>query len=1046
MGRRGRGSWRWGVAAAIIAAVVFGLGIILRASGVSTAANVAQLVSLAPLAVGLVGWAASRRGLRDTAAGQRIELAELLRTIADAQGLTGEDLRTLIDGWSGDAVDSYMAGQQLPGWDFVIAFVAVIVGDERWRGELLKRRIRPVWEAVARASATGSAAAAAAGALVPSPDGTGDWLDALRRVTGTRLVTRRALESVNRNELLRSGLAEVVDRLSEAVRLLTAERDALAGQLAARQNSALAQEPDRGTRAELEELRAQLQDTRRRLDTAERLRAATRQRLAESERQRRIAERLKEEAIEQAEQAQQQLAELEQRPAPSAEPVTHSRELSADTADSLMGETDEQVGDEFLRHVDHVLRDEADTIGQLQEELTRRPAAPAEEPPTELIPLGERLVFGSGNGVSDGDPVYVIPDAAPRHFILIRQGDKIRLRDFGYGHGPFINGVPVKDALLGPDDYFDFYQFRYQVSEDGASLEVSRLFPTTLVVNRLYARTRNIVRLTDMSFVLRDHSLLAIIGPSGAGKTALLSALVGELKPENGDLYLAGLPLGSYGSQIRELLGFVPQDVHLPGTFTVRQLLSYAFELRSPGSKGERDLRVVDICDRLEISGQIDQLSGTLSGGQRRLVSIAVELLSLPKLLMLDEPTSGLDADQDREVLLLLRRYAEAGNIVIVTTHSTAHLQLADRVLVMASGGRPVYFGSPRRVLPTLGATTYTDLMRKLKINPEPLAAAYQHGSAVIEARSAVEHMPRRHPGTAIAVIRRVRVKVALRQLWVLIRRQIALICARGSLNRPYSHYPARRFVNILGPLLIAAAGAALVGLASGAAGLGRGYGTKGSTSAATALSLLIALSMLAGQALTYSDIVHDYPIIRREHRTGTLTLPVMAAKWLVFTVVAVLQALLITLIYVALRPPPGYSLLLGPITELFVDLAVMSVAAMTLGLLISAAVSRLEQAIAVVIFVSIAQIALNGIVTNLSGHPGINVVSMLLPSRWGLAAAAASINLQHISPSAYPDALWHHSVSQWALDIAILSALTGAYFLLACRLLSRRLPGYVRP
>ena len=197
---------------------------------------------------------------------------------------------------------------------------------------------------------------------------------------------------------------------------------------------------------------------------------------------------------------------------------------------------------------------------------------------------------------------------------------------------------------------------------------------------------------------------------------------------------------------------------------------------------------------------------------------------------------------------------------------------------------------------------------------------------------------------------------------------------------------------------------------------------------------------MLTGQALTYSDIVNDYPTIRREHRTGTLTLPVITAKWLVFALVAMLQALLITSVYLRFRPGPAHSVALGPVAELFADLTAVTIAAMTLGLLISAALPKLEQAIAVVTGVSIAQIALNGVASNLSANAGMNIASMALPSRWGLAATAASINLRRISPTANPDALWHHSASQWTTDLAMLGALTGAYFLLSAWLLASRL------
>jgi ABC transport system ATP-binding/permease protein len=685
-----------------------------------------------------------------------------------------------------------------------------------------------------------------------------------------------------------------------------------------------------------------------------------------------------------------------------------------------------------------------------------------EQTPIEPIRLGDRMVFGSEPESSPGEPFHPITDAAPRHFILVREGDRIRLHDFGHGNGPYINGALVKDAWLEPEEYFDFFNYRYQVSADGSCLEVYPLFPAALIVYGLGAKTRDKDRLKKMSFVQREKNMLAILGPSGAGKTSLFSALVQELQIEEGELYLGKLPLRTHGAQIRERLGFVPQDDTLFKTFTVCQLLryayelrGYAYELRGAGSKETRDSRVAEVCSQLGIGDQIKQLVGTLSGGERKRVSIAVELLNKPSLLMLDEPTSGLDAGMDLEVLKLLREYAEIGNTVMVITHSTEHLRQAHRVLVLAIGGRPVYFGSSRRLLKQLSVASYAELMKKLINESDSLAKAYQRGPAVIEARAAAERMARELPEADNSFTRRSPMLIGLRQFSVLFRRQVALIRTRGSLNLSKAS-PIRKIAGIatvVAPLLIAGAGAFLAGLVSGSEGLGRAHVThaahaaahavppvQGSTSAATALSLLITLCMLTGQALTYSDIVNDYPTIRREHRTGTFTFPVVTAKCLVFGAIAIMQAALITWIYAALRPVPSYSLLFGHVTELFIDLAAMSIAAMTLGLLISAATRTLEQAIAVVTGVSIAQIALNGVASNLSANLAMNVASMFLPSRWGLAATAASVNLRGISPSVTADALWHHTLPQWTADMAWLILLTAVYFTLACCFLATRL------
>jgi ABC-type multidrug transport system ATPase subunit len=665
-----------------------------------------------------------------------------------------------------------------------------------------------------------------------------------------------------------------------------------------------------------------------------------------------------------------------------------------------------------------------------------------EDRPIRERPLGTRTIFGSDETEDDPD-YWLVPDAAPQHFVLSREHADFQLRDFGHGHGPFINGKQATNSLLGPGDYFDFGPSRYRISADGTSLAQFPLFPAALIVAGLSAKTGETVRLSDMSFVQRENQLVAILGPSGAGKTSLFFALVGELKPEHGDLYFGPLSLRTHGAQIRDLLGFVPQDEHLFQTFTVRQLLRYAFRLRSPSNAGRREQRIAEVCEWLEISEQLNQLVGTLSGGQRKRVSIAVELLSKPRLLMLDEPTSGLDAGMDQEVLKLLRDYAEQGNTVIVITHSTEHLHQAHQALVIARGGRPVYYGRPGGVLAALGTDNYAALMKNLINDPRPAAVAYQNGPAAAEAAAVAEHMAREPVGSGPAAARLRKVMVTFRQFRVLVQRQTALLRTRGSINRGEKDHPLRRargILTVLGPLLIAGAGATLADLVSGADGLGLGHGKQGSVTASTALSLLITLAMLTGQALTYSDVVNDYPTIRREHRTGMFTLPVMASKWLVFGIVAALQALIITFIYVQLRPAPAYSVFFGPITGLFINVAAMTVAAMTLGLLISAAMPKLEQAIAAATGVSIAQIALNGVASNLSANPAMNAVAMVLPSRWGLAATASSVNLRHISPAANPDPLWSHSLFHWASDLAMLGVLTGAYFALACWLLARRL------
>ena len=241
-------------------------------------------------------------------------------------------------------------------------------------------------------------------------------------------------------------------------------------------------------------------------------------------------------------------------------------------------------------------------------------------------------------------------------------------------------------------------------------------------------------------------------------------------------------------------------------------------------------------------------------------------------------------------------------------------------------------------------------------------------------------------------------------------------------------------------PFIIVAIAAVLVAQITPPAGLGAEPDMAGDT----ALSLLTTLAVLSGQALTFSDLVSDFPVLHREHRTGVILPAVMLSKWLIYAVVAAIQAALMTGVFVWLRPGPAYSNALPPpgaSVELFCDLAALTITAMSLGLLVSALASKLEQAVALVTLTSITQIALNWVTVRLS--PGLNAIAMLFPDRWGLAAAASSVDLNRISmpPPRQANALWQHTSGQWATDLIALAVLATVYVLLATLVLRRRFP-----
>ncbi|WP_155346152.1 ATP-binding cassette domain-containing protein [Acrocarpospora pleiomorpha] len=665
-----------------------------------------------------------------------------------------------------------------------------------------------------------------------------------------------------------------------------------------------------------------------------------------------------------------------------------------------------------------------------------------------VISLRPVTVFGSA--APPADEVLPTPGLALRHFRLERAADGVRVRGLGYGHGPYIDGRIARNALLRPGGHFDVGAFRYWLLDGGDALREIPLGAVPardaddvtltarrcdLVVSEVDAKFKDKPRLTRMSFVQHAGDLLAIVGPSGAGKTSLFWALLGELPISSGEVYFRGLDLRKHSDQIREQLGFVPQhdDVHM--TLSTRSLLRYAYRLRAAGRAG-RDARIAEVCRQLRIEKELDKPPSQLSGGQRKRVSIALELLAEPSLLMLDEPTSGLDVGLDREVMAALRDYAAADHAVIIITHWPNHLSMAQQVLAVAEEGRPVYSGPPDGLCPALGGADHADVMDGIRADPRPKADAYAASSAAT-ARAAARQA--RAGSAAAALVRRKRGAPAVlaHQLPVLIARQAALVAARGttrSRETPTISDWVRSVWSRVWLWAVPFGGAVLTALAGDAAGLG-----AGATASAGSLNLLVTFSMLTGQALTYSDLVTEFPILRREHRTGVRTASVTLSKWLVYAVIAMAQALVIVWGFTRIRPGPVHSVMFSPAVELWCDLGAMTITAMSLGLLISAAVKTLKQAVNVVTFITIAQIVFNGVTKNLSDEPVASVFAALLPARWGLAAAAASIDLRGMGPSA-PDALWRHTTGQWLFDLAMLGVMSAVFLAIATVLLRHRL------
>jgi len=209
------------------------------------------------------------------------------------------------------------------------------------------------------------------------------------------------------------------------------------------------------------------------------------------------------------------------------------------------------------------------------------------------------------------------------------------------------------------------------------------------------------IGLHDMNFHLHGGELVAVMGGSGTGKTTLLSILNGSLKPSSGELFINGYQLND--PAVRSMLGFVPQDDLLIEELTVYENLYHTAKFCFDGMpEDELDRRVMRLLSDLELGFAKDlkvgsPLKKTISGGQRKRLNIALEIIREPSVLLLDEPTSGLSSVDSENIVGLLRRQADMGALVIANIHqpSSDIYKMFDRLWLMDKGGYPVYDGNP---------------------------------------------------------------------------------------------------------------------------------------------------------------------------------------------------------------------------------------------------------------------------------------------------------------------------------------------------------------
>ncbi|MGN0868038.1 MAG: ATP-binding cassette domain-containing protein [Akkermansia sp.] len=232
--------------------------------------------------------------------------------------------------------------------------------------------------------------------------------------------------------------------------------------------------------------------------------------------------------------------------------------------------------------------------------------------------------------------------------------------------------------------------------------------------------------LRDINFCVPKGHFMAIVGPSGCGKTTLLKTIAGIKENTEGSFYWEGRDLAEEGDFEPNEIGYVPQFSIAYEELTVDENVENAARLRVSAGEDELNELIDSVLEETGLAEIADRRVAMLSGGQKRRLSLAMELVSRPKILLCDEVTSGLDPRSEREIVELLHDLSlRDGRIVISVTHSLAQMALYDSIMVLVRG-RLAYHGEPRTMAHYFGVEGVEEVYPRLQLRePADWAASW---------------------------------------------------------------------------------------------------------------------------------------------------------------------------------------------------------------------------------------------------------------------------------------------------------------------------------
>ncbi len=589
-----------------------------------------------------------------------------------------------------------------------------------------------------------------------------------------------------------------------------------------------------------------------------------------------------------------------------------------------------------------------------------------------LIKIGRRL---------DNDVVINDPTVGREHALIHHQNNQYWLEDLDSLNGTYLNGrkIPTRKKIrIELDDEIIISLTALNLSEGVSNHGNSEVAISARNISKIFKNKdpkKPGKGLQPLSVEINSGDFVALMGPSGCGKSTLLRCLNNDNPANTGEVLIKGITISKEGDRtrsfnsIKKKIGYVPQDDIIHRDLTVEQTLKFASKLRLPDDTKNDAIehRINQVLSDVNLDQSFkDKLISKLSGGQRKRVCIAVEMLTEPTILFLDEPTSPLDPESIDSFLKSLQKLAKKGTTIVMVTHKPDDLDYADKAIFLMSSGNLCFYGNPEELKGRFKADTYAEVYSEVSLEDPDAQPVHLRPEIEAANRKKVDDYyiaPQISPKKKRKPVKKGTENNehgAARQLyWLLSRYAKIKVTDKSNL-----------LLLLAQPVLIAS----LISVIFQELQMG-------------VLFLTGISGIWFGVSNSAKEIVGELPIYRRERMFNVRLHTYILSKWIVLSGTALIQSLIfIAILYARFNLSTSEEfpdIVLKSFSGSVLFMFYIATSASLIGLLLSARFQTTEQVMTVVPIALMPQIMLAGVITKIDNWY-IELLSFFTLGRWG--------------------------------------------------------------